>query len=76
MVRVETFNAGLHRRKAVLRFRDDSSRGAIFTEEGESSIEVISLDEVLAGDPVSFRRAFRRAVFLATVLRPPGVLVS
>ncbi len=52
--RVQAFNAGLHRHKAVLRFRNDSSRGAIFTDEGESSIEVVALDEVLAGDPASY----------------------
>jgi FkbM family methyltransferase len=52
--RVEAINAGLHRRKAVLRFRDDASRGAIFTEEGETSIDVVSLDEVLAGKRASY----------------------
>jgi FkbM family methyltransferase len=52
--RVQAFNAGLHQHKAVLRFRNDSTRGAIFTDEGESSIEVVSLDEVLAGASVSY----------------------
>ena len=52
--RVETFNSGLYRHKAVLRFRNDSTRGAIFTDEGESSIEVIGLDEALRGAPVSY----------------------
>ena len=52
--RVQAFNAGLHRHKGVLKFRNDSSRGAIFTDEGDSSIEVVSLDEVLAGSPASY----------------------
>jgi FkbM family methyltransferase len=52
--RVQTFNAGLHRHKGVLRFRDDSTRGAIFTDDGDNSIEVVSLDEVLAGSPASY----------------------
>jgi FkbM family methyltransferase len=52
--RIEAFNAGLHRHKGVLNFRDDSTRGAIFTDEGDKSIEVVSLDEVLAGDAASY----------------------
>jgi len=52
--RVEAINAGLHREKGVLRFRDDASRGAIFTEDGETSIDVVSLDEVLAGERASY----------------------
>ena len=52
--RVEAINAGLHREKAVLRFRNDASRGAIFTEDGETSIDVVSLDEVLAGERASY----------------------
>jgi FkbM family methyltransferase len=52
--RVEAINAGLHREKAALRFRNDASRGAIFTEDGETSIDVVSLDEVLAGKRASY----------------------
>jgi FkbM family methyltransferase len=52
--RVEAINAGLHREKAVLRFRNDASRGAIFTQDGETSIDVVSLDEVLAGERASY----------------------
>ena len=52
--RVEAINAGLHREKTVLRFRDDATRGAIFTEDGETSIDVVSLDEVLAGKRASY----------------------
>jgi FkbM family methyltransferase len=52
--RVETINAGLHREKAVLRFRDDASRGAIFTQDGETSIDVVSLDQVLGGKRASY----------------------
>jgi FkbM family methyltransferase len=52
--RVETLNAGLHRHKAALRFRNDATRGAIFTADGDCSIDVVSLDEVLGGAPVSY----------------------
>jgi len=52
--RVVAMNAGLYRKKAVLRFRDDASRGAIFTQDGENSIEVVALDEVLAGARASY----------------------
>jgi FkbM family methyltransferase len=52
--RIQAINAGLHRQKAILRFRDDASRGAIFADDGETSIEVVSLDELLGGDRASF----------------------
>jgi FkbM family methyltransferase len=52
--RVQMFNAGLHRQKGVLRFRNDASRGAIFAEDGDSSIQVVPLDDVLAGRRASF----------------------
>jgi FkbM family methyltransferase len=52
--RVQTFNAGLHRHKAALRFRNDATRGAIFTDDGDCSIDVVGLDDVLAGAPVSY----------------------
>lgn len=48
--RVDLVNAGLHREKATLRFRDDASRGAIFVDDGDSSIEVVSLDDLLGED--------------------------
>jgi FkbM family methyltransferase len=52
--RIQAINAGLHRKKAVLRFRDDASRGAIFAEDGEISMNVIALDELLAGERATF----------------------
>jgi FkbM family methyltransferase len=52
--RIEAINAGLHRKKAVLRFRDDASRGAIFTDDGDISMQVVSLDDVLAGSRASY----------------------
>ena len=52
--RIEPINAGLHRQKAVLRFRDDASRGAIFTDDGDISMQVVSLDDVLAGSRASY----------------------
>jgi len=52
--RVVPFNAGLHRRKSVLRFHADASRGAIFTDRGSDQIEVVGLDEVLGGERVTY----------------------
>ena len=52
--RVEAINAGLHRKRDVLRFRDDASRGAIFVADGDIAMDVVGLDEVLAGGRVSF----------------------
>ncbi len=52
--RIESINAGLHRRRAVLRFHNDASRGAIFQAEGAIEMPVVALDEVLAGARVSF----------------------
>ncbi|MEX2009494.1 MAG: FkbM family methyltransferase, partial [Dongiaceae bacterium] len=52
--RIEPINAGLHRRRDVLRFHNDASRGAIFQAEGAIEMPVVALDEVLAGDRVSF----------------------
>lgn len=52
--RVEAINAGLHRKRDVLRFRDDASRGAIFVADGDIAMDVVGLDEVLAGSRASF----------------------
>ena len=52
--RVQAFNAGLHRKKAILRFENDGTRGAIFTNTGSVQIPVLGLDEVLDGERVSF----------------------
>jgi FkbM family methyltransferase len=52
--RIQAFNAGLHRQKGVLRFRNDASRGAIFTEDGNTTIEVVRLDDMLAGSRTSY----------------------
>jgi len=52
--RVQAFNAGLHRKKATLRFENDGTRGAIFTDTGGVQIPVLGLDKVLGGERVSF----------------------
>jgi len=52
--RIETINAGLHREKGELRFRDDASRGAIFAEDGEIRMRVVSLDSMLGGARASY----------------------
>jgi len=52
--RVEPINFGLHREKGVLRFRNDASRGAIFTGDGDIQMPVTTLDETLAGRPASY----------------------
>ena len=52
--RIEPVNAGLHRAKTTLHFRNDASRGAIFSDDGEASIDVVSLDDVLDGARASY----------------------
>jgi FkbM family methyltransferase len=52
--RIEAINAGLHRKKAVLQFRNDASRGAIISDDGNASIDVVSLDDYLDGKRASF----------------------
>jgi FkbM family methyltransferase len=52
--RVEAIHAGLHREKGVLRFKDDGSRGAIFTNDGEIEMPVTTLDDVIGEGPVSY----------------------
>lgn len=53
--RVEPVRRGLYSRTATLRFNDEGSRasGLTFGERGVE-VEVTSIDEVLAGDPVTF----------------------
>ncbi|MCA9463971.1 MAG: FkbM family methyltransferase [Nitrospira sp.] len=51
---VETINAGLHRRKGMLRFDNAGTRGSIFTDTGTVTIPVVGLDEVLGEDRVTF----------------------
>jgi FkbM family methyltransferase len=52
--RVEPINAGLHRRKAMLRFDNAGTRGSLLVEEGGIEIPVVGLDEVLGDDRVTF----------------------
>lgn len=52
--KIEAINAGLHRRKGVLRFDNAGTRGSIFTESGEFEIPVVGLDEILGSDRVTF----------------------
>ena len=52
--RVEPLNFGLHSAKAELRFNNDGSRGAIITDDGECKINVVALDDILAGKRVTF----------------------
>lgn len=52
--RVEPINKGLHRRPGVLRFRNDSSRGAIFVDDGDIEIPVTNLDTVLGGGRATY----------------------
>lgn len=54
LARVDLFNCGLHRQKATLGFRNDGSRGAIFSPDSDFHVEVVGLDEILAGSKVSF----------------------
>ncbi len=52
--KIEAINAGLHRRKGVLRFDNAGTRGSIFTDTGEVEIPVVGLDEILGSDRVTF----------------------
>ncbi len=52
--RVEPINAGLHRQKAMLRFDNAGTRGSILVEEGGIEIPVVSLDEILGKDRVTY----------------------
>ena len=45
--RVEAIHCGLHREKGVLRFKDDGSRGAIFSSDGTIEMPVTTLDDVV-----------------------------
>jgi FkbM family methyltransferase len=76
---VDLFNAGLHESKRQLRFNNDGSRGAIIAADGECSINVVGLDEVLAGNKATFikmniegaeRDALRGAKQTIAVWRP------
>jgi FkbM family methyltransferase len=52
--RVEPINSGLHREKGVLRFKDDGSRGAIFSSDGTIEMPVTTLDDVIGDGRVSY----------------------
>ena len=52
--KVETVNAGLHRRAGTLRFDNAGTRGSIFSDVGQFEIPVVGLDETLNGDRVTF----------------------
>jgi FkbM family methyltransferase len=52
--RVQAIHAGLHREKGVLRFKDDGSRGAIFTSDGEIEMPVTTLDDVIGEGRVTY----------------------
>jgi FkbM family methyltransferase len=45
--RVHPIHAGLHGHGGILRFRDDASRGAIFSDDGEIEMPVTTIDDVL-----------------------------
>jgi FkbM family methyltransferase len=52
--RVKPIHAGLHRKKGILRFRDDGSRGAIFAGDGAIEMPVTTLDDVLGDSKVTY----------------------
>ena len=52
--RVEPFNLGLHRARAVLGFDDAGTRGSALVDRGASEIPVVGLDEVARGDRVTY----------------------
>jgi FkbM family methyltransferase len=52
--RIESFNAGLYRCQAKLRFQDDASRGALISATGGHEVDVVALDDVLGRERVSY----------------------
>jgi len=52
--RVEPFNLGLHRARAVLEFDNAGTRGSTLVERGGSEIPVVGLDEIAHGDRVTY----------------------
>jgi FkbM family methyltransferase len=52
--RVEAINAGLHSTKGKLRFRNDASRGAIFTPDGDCEIAVTTIDDTVGDGRVTY----------------------
>jgi FkbM family methyltransferase len=52
--RVHPIHAGLHSHGGSLRFRDDASRGAIFSNDGEIEMPVTTIDDVLGDRPLTY----------------------
>lgn len=52
--RVEAIHSGLHREGGILRFKDDGSRGAIFSADGTIEMPVTTLDDVVGQGRVSY----------------------
>lgn len=52
--RVTPIPAGVFGHKGILRFKNDSTRGAIFSDEGDTEIAVTTIDEVLGEGRVSY----------------------
>ena len=52
--RVHPIHAGLHSHGGSLRFRDDASRGAIFSDDGDIEMPVTTIDDVLGGRRLTY----------------------
>ncbi len=52
--RVHPFHAGLHSHAGSLRFHDDATRGAIFSDDGDVEMPVTTIDDVLGDAPLTF----------------------
>lgn len=52
--RVEPVNAGLFSHKTTLRFHDNASRASILGDTGTVEVPVVALDDILAGDRVTY----------------------
>jgi FkbM family methyltransferase len=52
--RVEAFNMGLHRTRAVLSFDNAGTRGSTLVDRGGSEIPVVGLDEIACGTRVTY----------------------
>jgi FkbM family methyltransferase len=72
--RVVPHNAGLSDKRGRLSFKDDASRASILTEEGGVAVDVIGLDEALAGGPASVIKMNIEGAELAALEGAAGTL--
>jgi FkbM family methyltransferase len=52
--RVDAIPSGIYSHKGTLRFRNDSTRGAIFSQDGDTEIAVTTIDDIVGESRVSY----------------------